>query len=139
MATRQVRTDDIDGSDATHSAAIIFGGVRHNLDLNDKHFEEFSGDVKKYIDAAKAKKARQATTGTTAAKKKSNEPPAMKVVTMSDGTPVDKDAARIWAKDNGWPKIGMFVGPTVLEEYRDWVEAGRPEPEEPQDDEGGEE
>jgi hypothetical protein len=130
MATRVVRTDDIDGTDATHQVSIVIDGQRCNLDLGDANFAAFEVDVKKYLDLAKAKQARQKTP---AKKRSTNEPPGKIVVTMSDGTPVDKDAARIWGKENGW-KVGMFVGPSLLEAYRDWVESGRPDP----DDEGEE-
>lgn len=137
MATRQVRTDDIDGSDATHSVAIIIGEVRYNLDLNDEHFEQFKVETKAYTDAAEAKRLRLAQERKSTAKKSSPSEPAGKIViTMPDGSPVDRDAARIWAKDHGYPKIGFFVGPSILEEYRDWLVAGGedddPEEEEPE-------
>jgi len=142
MATKVVRTDDIDGTDATHQVSIIVDGSRCNLDLGDANFATFQTDIKKYLDLADAKKERQRKAATTTAPKKrsGSEPTGKIVITMPDGTPIDKDAARMWAKDNGYPKIGFFVGPSVLEEYRDHLvallegKAGESEPEEESDD-----
>lgn len=135
MATKLVRTDDIDGSTATHSVSIIIGDVRYNLDLNDEHFTQFQTEMQPYTDAAEAKKVTQVATRKPA-KKATSESVGKIVITMPDGTPVDRDAAREWAKTHGYERIGFFVGNTVLEDYRDWLVAGAkdPEPEEESDE-----
>lgn len=143
MATKVVRTDDLDGTDATHQVSIIVDGTRFNLDLGDVNFATFQSDVEKYLKLAEAKRERQrkaAATSTAAKKRTSSEPPGKKIIAMPDGTPIDKDAARIWGNENGW-KVGMFVGPSVQEAYRDYLvelQEGKAQEDKPEDESGGE-
>lgn len=55
MTTRtySVLEDDLDGTEASKTVEFAFDGKRYEIDLNDKHVEQFEKALAKYVDAAR--------------------------------------------------------------------------------------
>lgn len=45
--------DDLDGTRADRAVSFMFDGTRYEIDLKEEHFEEFSADLAKWIEAAR--------------------------------------------------------------------------------------
>jgi hypothetical protein len=128
MATKTVRTDDLDGSIATRTVTITLDGTRFTLDLNDEHAVEFENAAGPWLKLAAAKKERAAAKP----KKQTELIPTKAVPTMADGSPIDKEAARAWAKANGVKVGDFFINPAVLQQYADAVNANTEQESQPE-------
>jgi hypothetical protein len=78
-------TDDLDGSEATHTITFGWLGANYEIDLNDKNHAAFEKAIAKYLSAAR--KAGGQSSGKASKKAQPR---------------VDLAAARAWARDHGY-------------------------------------
>ncbi len=106
MAQRVViqKTDDIDGSEATHTIAFALDGVTYEIDLNDAHADELRAALKPYATAGRrvGGARRQASSGA-----------------IKSAAGYDPKAVRAWAASNSveLPARGRIPA-AVVEQYR---------------------
>lgn len=87
MAQRTIiqLTDDLDGTDGTHTLHFTVNGVAYELDVNDKNADKFAKALEPYVTAARRVSGRKSTRGATGK--------------------VDREeiqAIRQWAKESGY-------------------------------------
>lgn len=76
-------SDDLDGSDATHTVKFGWLGAEYEIDLNDKHYTSLEKALSKYVAAARK------TRGRARGAKRS-------------ASPVDLASVRAWAREQGY-------------------------------------
>ena|SRR5579859_473060 len=104
MATKTIKTDDLDGSEANHTVSFVVKGVRYTLDLSDANMAELEKDLERWIKVAKAKAAASST-------------PAKPELPTIDGKPISKAAVRAWAREKGLKVGDFYVSPKVIIQY----------------------
>lgn len=82
--------DDLDGTDATETIQFAIDGVSYEIDLNDKHANEFRADLERWIKAGRRVSGRR-----------SRKAAAPRAAGQSAAT---SDAAKVrqWARENGY-------------------------------------
>ena len=106
MAQRVVvqKTDDLDGSEATHTVTFALEGVNYEIDLNDAHAEELRAAIRQYASAAR---------------RLSGAPRRASAGAIKSASGYDPRAVRAWAASNKveLPARGRIPA-AVLEQYR---------------------